>query len=196
HRVKNNFQLISSLLNLQSAKIKDKVAYLAVKDSQMRINSMALVHQRLYFSKEIASIDMQDYFEKLLDQIASANELPSKKIAHVVSAHGISFSTDTAVPMGLLVSELITNSYKYAFSDVYTGKIEVKMREFELNRYTLQIGDDGVGLPESIDLKNLNSLGLELVQILSEQLDAQLDIKSNNKEGVKVTLRFDIINTP
>jgi two-component system, sensor histidine kinase PdtaS len=192
HRVKNNFQLISSLLNLQSAKITDEIAFLAVKDSQMRINAMALVHQRLYFSEDIASIDMQEYFDKLLEQIAAANDSAGKKNKHIVSAHGVSFSTDTAVPIGLLVSELVTNSYKYAFREREEGRIEVKMRELETGKYTLQISDNGQGLPKELDLENLDSLGLELVQILAEQLDAQLDVKSNENEGLKVSLRFEV----
>lgn len=186
HRVKNNFQLISSLLNLQSDLIVDEKALMAISEGRNRIESMALVHKYLYMTEDLRQIEMQLYVDQLIKSIISSFDSTETKITHQVEAEGVSFDVDTSVPIGLLINELVTNSVKYAFVGKETGKIKVIIRELDNDKYELIYSDDGVGIPDDIDLDNLNSLGLELVQLLAAQLNGTMTYYVNNGTIFKV----------
>lgn len=167
HRVKNNLQIISSLLNLQTKKIEDKAMLSAMADGQNRVMAMALIHQKLYENDDISSINFMDYTSQLLNQTAGLYpELSNVK--RKVVANDIELDIDTAVPLGLILSELITNAYKYAFKNL-EGAITISLEQKEHN-YILKVHDSGPGLPHDFDLSTTSSIGLRLVRRLSRQL--------------------------
>jgi len=167
HRVKNNLQIISSLLNLQTKNIKDKSTLSAMADGQNRVMAMALIHQKLYQNSDISSIIFKDYTSQLLNQIAGLYpEL--KDVKREVVSGDIELDIDTAVPVGLILSELITNAYKYAFTNG-KGSIVITLKQTE-NNYILEVQDNGPGLPKDFDLSTASSIGLRLIRRLSRQL--------------------------
>ncbi len=179
HRVKNNLQVVSSLLNLQSYYIKDETAIKIFRESQYRIKSMALIHQNLYQSQHLAQIDFYDYVDKLVSYLihsyCSTPEMIKIKLEITHQPLGL----DSAIPCGLIINELVSNSLKYAFPDYEEGEIFIEL--IYNNNFELTIRDNGVGFPEEIDSKNTESLGLQLVHTLTEQLDG--DIKFESKVG-------------
>lgn len=167
HRVKNNLQIISSLLNLQTKNIEDTSMLSAMADGQNRIMAMALIHQKLYENKDISSINFMDYASQLLNQIAGLYPELSNVKREVV-ANNIELDIDTAVPIGIILSELITNAYKYAFKNT-EGSIVITLKQSE-HDYQLEVQDNGPGLPIDFDLSKTSSIGLHLVRRLSRQL--------------------------
>jgi two-component system, sensor histidine kinase PdtaS len=187
HRVKNNFQLISSLLNLQTDLIEDEAALRAINDTRSRITSMSLVHKNLYMTENLTSLNMNDYFSQLTSSILTSFEIKDNSIQVDIDAKDIYFDVDTAVPLGLMVNELFTNAIKYAFIDKSSGKIIIKLQKIEKeDKYQLIFSDNGVGIPSSVDLDNLNSLGLELVQLLVAQLNGRLEMQTENGTHFKI----------
>lgn len=167
HRVKNNLQIISSLLNLQTKNIEDESMLSAIADGQNRVKAMALIHQKLYQNSNISRINFKDYTSQLLNQIAGLYpEL--KDVKREVVAHDIELDIDTAIPIGLILSELITNAYKYAFTND-KGSIVITLKQME-HDYILEVRDNGPGLPKDFDLSTATSIGLRLVRRLSQQL--------------------------
>ncbi len=167
HRVKNNLQLISSLLNLQTQNIEDESIISAIADSQSRIEAMVLIHQKLYLGANISSVDFKDYTLQLLDQISGLYpEL--KEVERKVIAHDIKLDIDTSVPIGLILSELITNAFKYSFANK-KGSIVITLTKDE-HDYVLVVHDSGPGLPKDFDPSTTSSIGLHLVRRLSRQL--------------------------
>lgn len=186
HRVKNNFQLISSLLNLQSDLVKDEEALIAITEARNRIASMALVHKNLYMTDDLTSIEMNTYIDQLLESIISTSDKGDVKIRYNFEAERVSFDVDTSVPLGLIINELLTNSIKYAFVDREEGIVNLKIRHIDGDKYELIYSDNGVGLPEDIDLDNLSSLGLELVQLLAAQLNGDVTYKVDSGTAFKI----------
>ncbi len=187
HRVKNNLQVISSLLNLQSGRIADDTTRAAVTESQSRVKSMALIHQLLYQSEMFTSIDFSKYLKQLMASLHSGYCQPGKNITYAIKADPVELDIDTAIPLGLIINELATNSYKYAFSNKDNGYIEILFSKSNDDELHFTISDDGKGFPEDFDFDNSDSLGLKLVKLLSRQIGAKLDYQV--KEGV----RFDLI---
>ncbi|MBN2851445.1 MAG: tetratricopeptide repeat protein, partial [Clostridia bacterium] len=174
HRVKNNLMVISSLLNLQSGTMTDDNTRAAVKESQSRVKSMALIHQLLYQSEMFTSIDFPKYLNQLMASLQSAYSKPGKNIQYIIRAEDIKFDIDTAIPLGLITNELATNAYKYAFTDSINGLIEVDFLRTDNHEYLLRICDNGKGLPAGLDLEDSPTLGLKLVKILTKQIKAKL----------------------
>ena len=214
HRIKNNLQVISSLLDLQAEKFAVDEVYdtskvlAAFRDSQNRVISMALIHEELYGSKEVSTLNFATYLQKLTEELFRCYNVGASEVKMVLDIEeNIFFDMDTAVPLGMIVNELVSNSLKHAFPDEKTGEIKIKLSR-EINEksedsriedsneackstsYILVVSDNGVGMPESINLEDSDTLGLQLVTILVDQLDGELDLDRNSstKFTIKITV--------
>ncbi|MDO9186873.1 MAG: histidine kinase dimerization/phosphoacceptor domain -containing protein [Bacteroidia bacterium] len=196
HRVKNNLQVISSLLNLQSEKITQPDLLETFMESKNRIRAMALVHEKLYQSDDLSKIDFTEYMHSFLTYMDNSHNLNPEKVQIHVNAITQShfFKIDIAIPCGLILNELISNSFKYAFPDMRKGNIHlyfgIEKKLKTTNQYILEVADDGIGIPLSVDMKNPNSLGLQLLEMLTQQLGGTLALDRTN--GTKFTVRFPI----
>lgn len=192
HRVKNNLQVVSSLLNLQSGQIRDREALEMFNESQNRIRSMALIHESLYQSQDLASIDFSEYIYGLANYLNRSYGSSSNSVKMDVDVRDISLSIDKAIPCGLLINELVTNSLKHAFptslerTDGGHNVIIIKFYSDEDSGYTLIVQDNGVGLPKNFSLEDSETLGLQLVTTLVKQLKGSLDFQSNNGTEFKI----------
>lgn len=189
HRVKNNLQIISSLLSLQMEGISDKNSIKFFSDNTRRIRSMALVHETLYQSKDISEVDFACYLKALILSVKDSykNEKPIRVLLEAESHH---LKIDTAIPCGLIINELITNSYKYAFDGKQDGEIHLKFTKAKgkAGNYKLSIRDNGIGFSKKFDLNKTTTLGLQLVSILTQQLDGSLSLENN--KGASFTIDF------
>ena len=173
HRVKNNLQIVSSLLSLQIVSATNEGTSASLKESQNRIRSMALIHEKLYQSSDLAVIDFREYVRSLIVSLARSYVLnPALKFE--VDIEDVSFDIDTAIPCGLIINELISNCLKYAFPGGAAGNIRVALRRSD-TLYSLTVSDDGVGLPPGFDFQNTVSLGLQLVITLTGQLNGTIE---------------------
>jgi PAS domain S-box-containing protein len=186
HRVKNNLQIISSLLNLQSKYIKDPRTLQMFNDSQNRIKSMASIHEILYQSRDIARIDFSEYIRNLMVQLIRSYGDHSKAIEFEINVKNIMLDVDTAISCGLIINELVSNSLKYAFSDKRSGKIHIEMSESTDNVLTLIVHDDGVNFPKEIELGAMDSLGLKLVLALTNRLSGRVELDTTNGTMFKI----------
>ncbi len=177
HRVKNNMQVISSLLNLQAKLIDDPRAQEMFRQCQKRIRSMALVHEKLYRSPDMAGIDFQDYLHSLARTVYQDYQRLLGQVELKIELEPVNLNINQAVPVGLIVNELITNSLKHAFPEGRKGKIWVVMKKAEGNKVMLQVKDDGVGLPQELDPKRTESLGLMIVYTLAKQIDGRIELR-------------------
>lgn len=188
HRVKNNLQVISSLLYLQSKNFKDPKVIEVFTESQNRVKSMAFAHEKLYQSKDLANIDFADYIKKLTNYLFQSFGIDFGDVQLKLDIAEIYLGIDTAIPCGLIVNELVTNSLKHAFPAGKKGEICISFHPDD-KKYTLIIRDDGVGFPEIIDYKKTESFGLQLVMTLVEQIDAQIELNRNNGTEFKITFK-------
>jgi|GEM_PF-1005240 len=188
HRVKNNLQIISSLLTLQSEFIKDTSAKEYFTDSQNRVKSMAIIHEKLYQTRDFANINIKDYVDNLTLSLFRAYNISSAQIDVEIVISDISLDVDTAIPCGLIINELVSNSLKYAFSNQRKGKMIIKLIPVDEDKLQLMVCDNGVGLPKELDLTKMQSLGLSLVNILSKQLNGEVQI--SNAQGAKFIITF------
>lgn len=188
HRVKNNLQVISSILNLQSSYVKDKNTLAILKESQNRIKSMAFIHESLYQNKNFSSVNVTEYISNLSKNLIHSYEMGESKVLLDLSLKPVSLNLDQSIPCGLIINELVTNSFKYAFKGRKKGKISISLKEAN-NVVTLVIADDGVGMPEDFDYKNADSLGLQLVFTLVEQINGKINLST--KGGTKFSIIFD-----
>ncbi len=175
HRVKNNMQIISSLLNLQTTHTDDEKVVDILKESQNRVKSMAMIHEKLYQSNELARIDFNDYITQLSTFLSQSYMFSNGPVKIVIEVENIYLNIDTAVPCGLIINELVTNSIKHAFPDGLQGTIQITLVESD-GKYILTVKDDGTGFPETIDFRNTETLGLQLINNLVLQLDGTIDI--------------------
>lgn len=187
HRVKNNLQVISSLLYLASENFKDQNVIEAFMDSRNRVRSMALIHEELYQSKDIANIDFTDYTKNLLEYLSRSYRIDNKDIALVSNIDNVFLGVDTAVPLGMIINELVSNSMKHAFQNGAQGRISVDLTSHN-GTLVLKVKDNGVGLPPEIDFRNTESLGLQLVTTLADQIDGTIELDVN--EGTEFIIRF------
>lgn len=185
HRVKNNLQIISSLFAMQTNYTEDQNILDILKDSQNRVDSMAMIHERLYSSDDLANIHFGRYIEDLATDIFHSYNVRSGAIALKFDLEDISISLDDAIPCALILNELISNTLKYAYPDDRSGELRIMMQYCD-NQYTLAVSDDGVGLPAGLDIKKTKSLGLRLVRILTSQLKGTVDINSSQGTTVKI----------
>jgi len=187
HRVKNNMQIISSLLNLQANHTNDKNVVDILMESQNRVKSMAMIHEKLYQSPELARIDFKDYISKLSTFLRQSYVYVNNTIIIETEVEDVHLNIDTAVPCGLIINELITNSIKHGFPDDKPGLIRIKLSESG-GKYILSVKDNGVGFPETLDFRNTDTLGLQLINNLVLQLDGTIDVIRN--QGTEFKINF------
>ena len=189
HRVKNNMQVISSLLRLQSRNVKDEQQIEMLKESQNRIKAMALIHEKLYRSKDLANIDFNDYIKNLVNDLFISYKVSTGKITMKMNIEAVSFGIDTAIPCGLIVNELVSNSLKYAFPKGKDGEIKISLRTLEEGDIELIVSDNGVSIPKDLDFRNTESLGLRLITNLTEkQLQGKVEL--NRNKGTEFQIKF------
>ncbi|MEQ8469699.1 MAG: histidine kinase dimerization/phosphoacceptor domain -containing protein [Marinoscillum sp.] len=186
HRVKNNLQIISSLLNMQSRFIEDKTAVDAVKEGRNRVKSMALIHQKLYQQENIKGINMPEYVENLTNALLKSYKIPHDQLHVIQEVQPISLDIDTAIPLGLILNELLTNSLKYAFPENQPGELSIRLNEHN-ESLLLEVQDNGKGFTRNEN--NQNSFGLTLIDSLAEKLNARVDLIQENgtKYLIKIT---------
>jgi PAS domain S-box-containing protein len=188
HRVKNNLMVISSLLNLQSQYIKDKEAQGIFKESQNRAKSMALIHERLYRSTDLKRIDFGDYIRTLTNDLFHTYVTDPSKVRLNMNVENLMVDINTTVPLGLIVNELLTNSMKHGFIDGREGEIHIDFYK-ENKTFVLIVGDTGVGFPKYLDFQNTSTLGLQLVNNLTNQLDGNIELNRDNGTEFKITFK-------
>lgn len=190
HRVKNNLQVISSLLLLQSKHISGKKNLELFKESQNRVKSMALIHEKLYQSQDLASINFKEYLNTLIIGLFRSYQAQSGHVELKLEVGDISLGVDSAIPCGLIINELVSNSLKYAFPNGREGVISVVLRSLNKKDVELVVSDNGVGIPEDLDFRNTKSLGLHLVTILAEdQLEGEIKLSRDKGTEFQIKLR-------
>jgi len=187
HRVKNNLQVISGLLEMQNISVTDESVKLALKEGQNRIQSVALVHKMMYQSENVSKVNMQKYLEELLQVLELSYANSRKNIQTVIHADGVDFDVTLAVPISLIVNEAVCNAYKHAFENKKSGIIQVGLSKEQEATYSLLIKDDGVGLPKGFDVKQLKSIGFDLIHGLARQLKGKLIVNGTPGTEIKIT---------
>ncbi len=194
HRVKNNLQLVSSMLYIQAQYMEDKKIKQFIDRSHNRIASMALVHETLYNNKNLNRINFQEYLIKLINAIYSSFDFSSQEICYDIEANNIFFNIETAIPLGIIINELVYNAFKHAFKGQKTGKIIIEVSKQSSTLGTLRIQDNGIGIPKPIKEKKKSSYGLQLANLLVKQLSGTMDIDSS-KEGTIIVACFSFKST-
>ncbi|MBM9578430.1 response regulator [Leptospira sp. 201903070] len=192
HRVKNNMQIMVSLLNLQadnamSRELTSKELYGLLKDTESRVFSMSLVHNELYKSRDLSHVDFESYLSMLLQNLWNLYGV-GPRVRHVIDAQGLILNMDTAIPLGLIACELVTNAIKHAFVEGANGEVNIKAEENE-GKVTVTICDNGKGIPEGISFFDHETLGLQLVKILTKQISGELKVE-DAKPGTKFQIQF------
>ncbi len=192
HRVKNNLQIISSLLNLQAGELSDGSLCSTFAEIQNRVLAMSLVHEQLYLSDDMTSIDFRDFLEELVRKLGYMST--SVRVESEVDAEPIPLCLDQSIPCGLLANELITNVYKHAFAGRDRGRLFVRLRSDPDGMVMLTVQDDGIGIPEATSLETRTSIGMTLVRLLSEQLGgvARTESGDPDRPGTRITIRFPL----
>jgi len=185
HRVKNNLQIITSLLSLQSRTVEDEEIVNVLEESKRRVEAIALIHQKLYQDDDITQVSFKSY----LEEVVASQKLINPNIKYVVNSPEVNLQLDTAIPLGLVVSELISNSLKHAFSEVTDPLLTIDLEKIEASKYVLSIHDNGPGFPETFSFENETGLGSEIINALTGQLNSQVEYKNSN--GAKVIIRFN-----
>ncbi len=194
HRVKNNMQIIYGLLNLQSGKVEDERVLRMIKETQNRIKSMALIHERLYQSKNLAEIAFGGYIKKLVSGLFHSYGIDPDSINGKIDAENIHLDINTAIPCGLIINELVTNALRHAFPDnqggdgkgQLRGRVRVKMSPGKDNTFNLIVSDNGIGFPKDLNFRNTKSLGLQIVNTLVEQLEGSIKLRKKNGTSFRI----------
>jgi two-component sensor histidine kinase len=190
HRVKNNMQIISSLMRIQARKIKNPDISDIFRQSQDRIKAIALIHEKLYQTDDFTNIDFNKYVSDLAGSLFQSYGVDRELISLKIKVESISLKIDQAIPCGLIINELISNSLKYAFPKGREGVIEISMRRIRNDRIELSVSDNGIGLDEGIDYRNTDSLGLELVVRMAEkQLKGRIEL--DRDKGTRFIIKFE-----
>lgn len=187
HRIKNNLQVISSLLDLESDKFQDQKVIEAFRNSQSRVISMALVHEELYKSEDMESIDFSDYIIKLVNGLSHSYMMDTGDINIRIHIDDVFLDMDVAIPLGMIVNELVSNSFKHAFRPGDKGDILIDL-SFDGDKFTLVVCDNGAGFPEEVNFRETDSLGLQLVTTLVDQIDGTIELEGT--EGTRFTITF------
>jgi PAS domain S-box-containing protein len=187
HRVKNNLQIISSLLNLQSQYIKEENVHEVFKESQNRIRSMALIHEKLYQTSNMSRLNFAGYVHELVMNLLHSYDTTGK-VNFRMDIEDVLLNIDTAITLGLSINEVVSNSLKHAFPAHRQGEVYISLKEISKDNFSLIISDNGKGLPEDVDFRNTSSLGLQLVNTLIEQLDGTIEMENNN--GTRFIITF------
>jgi len=186
HRVKNNLQLISSLLRHQSATIEDEQVLQVFRESQDRVRSIALIHEKLYQSTDLARIDFADYIRSLTSSLFLSYGASSEAIQLKIQAEDVFLGVDSAIPCALIINELVSNSLQHAFPDGREGEFCIELR-LEQDQTVLMVSDNGVGFPEDLDFRTTETLGLELVRTLVDQLEGSIELDRSGGTAFKIT---------
>ncbi len=190
HRVKNNLQMVSSLLSLQTKNTRSKAAIEALEEGKSRVKAMALIHQKLYQNDDLSVIEMQGYIESLINSVQSVYKKGGHNINITIDAEGVELDIDRAIPFGLILNELVSNSFKYAFPyDEENGKIYIHLRKMGDKEGFFEYSDNGVGLPEDTEERTNSSMGIRLMNRLANQLQTKLNI-DKTAEGVRFWFNF------
>lgn len=192
HRVKNNLQVVSSLLSLQSRNLQDEAAQQALKEGQNRVHAMALIHRNLYQEAHLVEVDLHTYFEELAQTLVDSYKVGAKQIVLLVEVAPIRLDVDTLIPLGLVVNELITNTLKYAFPHQSNGTLSLKIAPID-EQLMVEVADDGAGLPADFDLNTAQSMGFKLVRAFVKKMNGQISIES--QEGTRIRLRIPHAST-
>jgi PAS domain S-box-containing protein len=190
HRVKNNLQVVHSLLDLQGDLVTDEKILGILRESQNRIKSMALIHQTLYESKDFVQVDFSTFLESLAPTLISSYGMDAERVSLVIEAAEVLLPINAAIPCGLVVNELISNALKHAFPAGRRGEIRIELAPEPDGRAMLSVSDDGVGIAEDYDLTRTTTLGLQLVALLTDQLGGEIEIQRSNP--TRFILRFPI----
>ena len=182
HRVKNNLQIISSLMSLQERNIEDDEVAAVLNESKRRVEAIALIHQKLYQDNKVNRVDFNSY----LNEFIETQKVLSPKVTYSLNSIDSELSLDTSVPLGLILSEIITNSVKHAFKDVEKPSVDVNLTK-KSEQFVLMVSDNGVGLPTDFDLHTPKSLGTEIIMALTEQIDAEIEVIVDHGTTFKIT---------
>jgi two-component system response regulator len=188
HRVKNNLQVISSLLRLQSRFIKDQDAIDIFKETQNRVRSIAILHEKLYQSDDLARIQFDEYVKILAEDLLYFYELDESDIKMNIDIEDVALNIETAIPCGLLIDEMVANSLKYAFPNRRSGKINIELHSDKHNKFTLTVSDNGIGIPEEVDTEKASTFGMQLIKYLTKQLKGTIELDRNH--GTRYKLQF------
>jgi two-component sensor histidine kinase len=190
HRVKNSLQVVSSLLSLEAGTVSDKAVVDMLKNTQNRIRSMALIHQNLYQSKDFANVDFHSFLLSLVPTLISSYSLHPEEIELDIRVDDIKLSIDSAIPCGLIVNELISNSLKHAFPEGRGGLITITFNHDGEDHVILSVNDDGIGIPKDFNFENTETLGMQLVYLLADQIGGTIKVDHNSP--TKLDLRFPL----
>ena len=188
HRVKNNLQIISSMLNMQIEMSRNQNVQFELREGQNRINTMALIHDQLYQSDNLAEIEIEDYIRSLVNYVIDTFRIHGASVNTEFRLSQMHLHLDQAIPLGLIINELVSNAMKYAFQDRESGTIVIGMEEHAGSRLVFSVQDDGAGLPEGFNPESLNTLGLQMIRALSQQLEGDFTLKTEN--GVRAEISF------
>jgi two-component sensor histidine kinase len=202
HRIKNNLQVISSLLDLQADKFNNPRVIEAFRESQNRVISMALIHEELYKGEGTDTLDFSTYIRELAENLFQTYSLKSKNIHLSMDLEeNVFLNMDTGVPLGIIVNELVSNSLKHAFPRKDRGEIQIKLHREKNGKYKkegdkatsfiLTVSDNGIGIPENLNVEDVDSLGIQLITALVDQLDGKFKLKRSN--GTEFTMKFKVI---
>jgi PAS domain S-box-containing protein len=186
HRVKNNMQVISSLLNLQSRHISDPYVLDIFRESQRRIRSMALIHERLYQSSDLSRIEFSQYLHNLATHLFHSYQVDSNRIRLTMDSEEVFLNINTAIPCGLIVNELVSNALKHAFPDGRNGELAIELHRVAGEGFMLRVRDDGVGFPEGLDFQRTATLGMQIVITLVNQIDASIELQREKGTEFKI----------
>jgi PAS domain S-box-containing protein len=188
HRVKNNLQIINSLLSLQTRYIKDEGTLNIFKESQNRVRSMAIIHEKLYNSSNLVKIDFEEYVKDLANNLFYTYKINPYNIKLNTDIDNILFDIETAIPCGLIINELVSNCLKHAFNGLNKGKINITLNQIG-EEFTLSVSDNGIGLPEDFNFTNTDSLGLLMINNLVKQLDGTIELDKNGGTTFKIIFK-------
>ena len=194
HRVKNNLQVVSSLLNLQARAAGDEEVARAFEESKSRVQSMALIHEQLYESRDLARIDLSGYIRQLVSNLFRTYQVRAHRVELRTDIADIEIGIDLALPCGLILNELISNSLKYAFPSSRAGSILIRLEKMHDSSALLTVADDGVGLPAEVGFWTTKTLGLRLVRSLVRQIDGE--ISAGGPPGAEYRIRFNVGGDP
>jgi PAS domain S-box-containing protein len=186
HRVKNNLQVISGLLNLQAHHINDPKGRMIYKESQNRVITMALIHEDLYQSADLSSVDLGGYIENLAENLFNSYKVGHDRVKLELDVEHTDMVVDTAIPCGLIINELISNALKHGFPDDRAGTVTVRFRPMEEKYYYLEVSDDGIGLPPELDINETSTLGMQLVKVIVEQLAGSMEVEREQGTSFKI----------
>jgi PAS domain S-box-containing protein len=188
HRVRNNMQIISSLLNHQASTLSDPVLREAFRASQSRIKSIALIHEKLYRSGDLSRIDFADYIQSLVVHLFHVHQVDLTRVQYVLDLEPMDLDVNVSIPLGLIVNELVLNAIRHGFSNQRTGEVVVRLAKNDDQSHTLLVRDNGVGIPGGVDLEKVETLGFQIVGMLAGQIDGAVSIET--PPGTSVTIRF------